>query len=91
MQNWLDGQPNHVGIENLRARRLCNILDVACMSVVSARHRCTCPMIAAKAAKPSAAPMPASVPSALMAPSVPLGTLLRVVTRYVVWPYACAV
>ena len=48
-------------------------------------------MIAAKAAKPSAAPMPASVPSALMAPSVPLGTLLRVVTRYVVWPYACAV
>ena len=48
-------------------------------------------MMAAKAAKPSAAPMPASVPSALMAPSVPLGTLLRVVTRYVVWPYACAV
>ena len=61
------------------------------MTAVPARQRCTCPIMAAKAAKPSAAAMPASVPSALMAPSVPLGTLLRVVTRYVVFPYACAV
>ena len=58
------------------------------MTVVSPRHSCTCPMTAAKAAKPRAAPMPASVPSVLIAPSVPLGTLLRVVTRYVVLPYA---
>jgi hypothetical protein len=32
---------------------------------------------------------PASVPSALTAPSVPLGTTLNVVTRYLLKPHKC--
>lgn len=49
----------------------------------------TWPTRTAMPAKSAAAAAPARVPSLLTAPSVPLGTLCRVVMRYVVFPYAC--
>ena len=48
-----------------------------------------CPRASAIAENPSAAPIPAAVPSRLMAPSVPRGTLDMFVIRNVVFPYAC--
>lgn len=48
----------------------------------------TCCTAQAMSAKDTAAAAPASVPSALTAPSVPRGTRCSVVMRYVVCPYA---
>lgn len=56
---------------------------------ISSTPRSTCPIASASVAKNAAATAPAAVPSALTAPSVPRGTRWRVVTRYVVCPYAC--
>jgi hypothetical protein len=49
----------------------------------------TSPMRQPTEARSIEANNPASVPSALTAPSVPLGTTLNVVTRYLLKPHKC--
>ena len=61
----------------------------ACFLAIGFGHECsglTRPVARAMAANSKEAAMPASVPSALTAPSLPLGTFFRVVIRYVVRP-----
>lgn len=65
---------------------VCQFAIEICHAVVSTH---TWPNAMAIAEKPSAAAAPAAVPSKLMAPSVPRGTLDKFVIRKVVLPYAC--